>query len=30
MRKFENLKMVLFDSTKASFKLTVEAQFTRR
>lgn len=29
MRKFENLKMVLFDSTKASFKLTVEAQFTR-
>lgn len=29
MKKFENLKMVLFDSTKASFKLTVEAQFTR-
>lgn len=29
MKKFENLKMVLFDSTKASFKLAVEAQFTR-
>lgn len=28
MKKFDNLKMVLFDSTNASFKLAVEAKFT--
>ena len=29
MKKFNNLRMVLFDSTNASFKLAVEAQFVR-
>jgi len=29
MRKFDNVRMVLFDSTNASFRLAVEAQFTR-
>lgn len=29
MRNFEKLKMTLFDSTNANFKLEVEAQFTR-
>lgn len=29
MKKFNNLKMVLFDSTKAAFKLSVEAVFTK-
>lgn len=30
MKRFENVKMVLFDSTNAYFKLAVEAQFTRK
>lgn len=30
MRNFDNVKMVLFDSTNASFKLAVEASFSRR
>lgn len=29
MKKFENVKLVMFDSTNASFKLAVEAQFVR-
>jgi hypothetical protein len=29
MKKFNQAKMVLFDSTIASFKLSVEASFTR-
>lgn len=29
MKKFENTKIVLFDSTNASFRLAVETQFTR-
>lgn len=30
MKRFENVKMTLFDSTNAYFKLAVEAQFTRK
>ena len=30
MKRFDNVKMVLFDSTNAYFKLAVEAQFTRK
>ena len=30
MKRYENVKMVLFDSTNAYFKLAVEAQFTRK
>ena len=30
MKNFDNVKMVLFDSTNAKFKLAVEASFTRR
>jgi hypothetical protein len=29
MRNFNNAKQVLFDSTKAAFKVEVQAQFTR-
>lgn len=30
MKRFENAKMTLFDSTNASFKITIEAQFSRK
>jgi hypothetical protein len=30
MRRFERTSTVLFDSTNASFKLSVEASFTRK
>lgn len=30
MKNFDNIKMTLFDSTNASFKLAVEVSFQRR
>jgi hypothetical protein len=29
MKRFDNIKMVLFDSTNASLKVAVEAQFVK-